>query len=353
MENSTGTGHGHRGDILFVFAVLALVYIAWLVRDELVLLYVSALFAVVLNPVVHFVGRIRVGGRRIFRGYALLVLLLVIAAALAGFGFLAIPPVARDLAALGGEMPGRLPQLLKKLATIPFVDRLDTAELVDRVQGFATQAATHALLAIKDWFGGLLTVLTGFILTVYFILDGKQTYRWFLSLVPSAGRDRLDRALRRAEIRMGKWLLGQGSLMLILGIASTTVYLALDVRYPYALGVLTGLLNIVPVLGAAVCIGLALLVAALDSWGRVLGVAIFYVVYLWIENWFLTPRIMKNSVDLPALGILVALLFGFALEGIPGAMVAIPTAVLVSVLIDEYLVQRDEPDASEPAQSEG
>jgi predicted PurR-regulated permease PerM len=128
--------------------------------------------------------------------------------------------------------------------------------------------------------------------------------------------------------------------MLILGILSTAVYLSLGVRYAFALGVLTGLLNIIPVLGAAICVALALMVAAIDSWGRVLGVAIFYVVYLNVENSFLTPRIMRNSVGLPGLAILVALLLGSALGGIPGALVSVPTAVLVAVLADEYLVHK-------------
>jgi predicted PurR-regulated permease PerM len=140
---------------------------------------------------------------------------------------------------------------------------------------------------------------------------------------------------------MGKWLFAQGSLMLILGLFSTTVYLALDVRYAYALGVLTGLMNIIPVLGAAICIALALLVAAIDSWGRVLGIAVFYLVYLQVENSYLTPRIMKKSVDLPGLAILVALLMGSALAGVVGAMVSVPTAVLVAVLLDEYLVRKE------------
>jgi predicted PurR-regulated permease PerM len=221
------------------------------------------------------------------------------------------------------------------------INQLNTDEIATRIEGFASQAATQILLSIKSWAGDLVEILTGVILTIYFIAEGAHAYRWFLSFFPLPRRERLDQALRRAELRMGKWLVGQGSLMLVLGMTSTLVYVFLHVRYPYALGVLTGLLNIVPVLGAAVCIGLALLVAALDSWGRVLGVAIFFVAYLWTENWFLTPRIMKNSVDLPALAILVALLLGFALEGIPGAMVAIPTAVLVAVLLDEYLVYKE------------
>lgn len=139
---------------------------------------------------------------------------------------------------------------------------------------------------------------------------------------------------------MGKWLLGQGSLMLILGLTSTIVYLFLHVRYAYALGALTGLLNAIPIIGAAVCIALTLLVAAIDSWGRVIGVAIFYGIYLQVENSFLVPRIMKSRVGLPGLAILVALLIGSAVAGVVGALVSVPTAVLVTELVDEYLVNK-------------
>jgi predicted PurR-regulated permease PerM len=139
---------------------------------------------------------------------------------------------------------------------------------------------------------------------------------------------------------MGKWLLGQGSLMLILWLASTIVFLALHVRYAYALGALSGLLNVIPILGAAVSISLALIVAAIDSWGRVLGVVIFYAIYQQVENSYLTPRIMRNRVGLPGLAILVSLLLGTELAGIIGAMVAVPTAVLVTELVDEYLVKK-------------
>jgi predicted PurR-regulated permease PerM len=73
----------------------------------------------------------------------------------------------------------------------------------------------------------------------------------------------------------------------------------------------------------------------------VLGIAVFYLVYLQVENSYLTPRIMKKSVDLPGLAILVALLMGSALAGVVGAMVSVPTAVLVAVLLDEYLVRKE------------
>jgi predicted PurR-regulated permease PerM len=331
-----------RSDIVFAFMLALACYLAWLMRDVLMLVYVSALFAVVLSPVVEFTSRLRIRNWRPFKGsMAILALLVGVAAVLIAFGFLALPPVIRDLQTFAQESPARLPDLLQKLKSIPFADQLNTADVSSRVQDFASQAATYLLYSIKDWAGKLFNIVMGFVLTVYFILEGEQAYRWFLSFFPAQKRDRLDKTLRRAEIRMGKWLIGQGSLMLILGVTSTVVYLFLHVRYAYALGVLTGLLNIIPVVGAAVCVALAILVAAIDSWGRVLGVAIFYVIYLQVENSWLTPRIMKTRVGLPALAILLALLVGSALEGIPGAMVSVPTAVLVAELVNEYLVVKD------------
>jgi predicted PurR-regulated permease PerM len=331
-----------RSDIIFAFVLAFACYLAWLIRDVLMLVYVSALFAVALTPVVRFTAGLRVGRFEPFKGAgAVFVLLLAVVAAIAAFGFLALPPVIRDLQQFNSEIPDRLPGMLEKLKAVPFADQVDTADLSARIQGFASQAATYILLSIKNWAGTLFNIAMGFVLTIYFILEGDQAYHWFLSLIPVRRRDRLDKTLRRAEIRMGKWLLGQGTLMLILGVTSTLVYLFLHVRYAYALGVLTGVLNIIPVMGAAICVALALLVAAIDSWGRVLGIVIFYAIYLQVESSYLTPRIMRTRVGLPALAILLALVLGSALEGVVGAMVSVPTAVLVAELVHEYLVVKD------------
>jgi predicted PurR-regulated permease PerM len=328
---------------VFFFAVALALYVAWLIRGVLALLYVSALFAVVLSPVVRATSRIHVGRWKPFHGStAILILLLAVAGAFAVFGFFALPPVINDLQALTGELPARIPAILAKVREVPYADRLDAADMISWIQRWLSSGAAYLLFSFRAWAGVLVEVIAGFVLTLYFILEGDGAYRWFLSFVPTAARQRLDATLRRAAGRMEKWLVGQLSLMLILGTLSTIVYLLLGVRYAYVLGVLTGLLNLIPVLGAAVSLVLAMLVAAIDSWGRVLGVAIFFVLYLQIENSLLTPRIMRSRVQLPALAIFVTLLLGSALGGIAGAMVAIPTAVLVSVLVEEYLVKKND-----------
>src|ERR1700691_3740368 len=264
--------HGH---IVFFFAVALGLYVAWLIRDMLALIYISALFAVVLSPIVRATSQIRIGQWKPFQGsMAILILLLAVAGAFAAFGFFALPPVINDLQSLAAELPARLPGILDKIKAVPYADRIDDGDVVSWVQRGLSGGATYLLTSFRAWAGVLVDVIAGFVLTLYFILEGDGAYRWFLSFIPMQPRHRLDATLRRAAGRMEKWLMGQLSLMLILGILSTIVYLVLGVRYAYVLGDVTGLLNLIPVLGAAVSLLLAVLVAAIDSWGRVLGVVI-------------------------------------------------------------------------------
>lgn len=342
MTDPTRKHRTPRANIVFAFALAFFAFLAWLARDAIFLLYVSALFAVVLMPVVRAVERLHIGRWRPKKAASVAIMLLAVAGTLTGFGFLAVPPVAHDLEQISSQGPA-LPTLVDRLHTIPLLDRLNYGELTARIEGFVSHAATYILLSAKDWAAKLMSVLTCLVLTIYFILEGEIAYAWVLSFVPPRRRERLNQTLRRSGERMGRWLLGQLSLMLILGVCSTTVYALLHVRYAYALGFLTGLLNIIPVLGAAICIVLVLAIAAIKSWTTVVGVAVFYAIYIWVENSYLTPRIMQSRVNLPGLGILVALLFGFALAGVVGALVSVPTAVLVAELLDEYLVWKNTP----------
>jgi predicted PurR-regulated permease PerM len=140
---------------------------------------------------------------------------------------------------------------------------------------------------------------------------------------------------------MSRWLFGQVLLMLIMGVCSTIAFGLLHVRYFFLLGVLMGLFNIIPVAGAIVTVTLVALIAALDSWTKMAGVLIFYLIYVNIENAYLTPRIMRSSVNLMGLTVIIALLIGTALAGVVGALVAVPTAALIAVLMEEYMVKKD------------
>jgi predicted PurR-regulated permease PerM len=333
-----------RGNIVFAFAIALVLATAYLMREILMLLYVSALFAVVLSPVIRAITRLKVGRWHPGRGLAIFLLLLSLAAAATLFFAFALPPVLRDVQSLVAELPTRGPQLLDQLHRVPFVSHLNLSGINSKLQGFASNFAEYLFLSLSGWAGKLADLGAVLFLTVYFMLEGDEAYHWVLSFFPKSTRGRLNDSLLRADVRMGKWLVGQGGLMLILGLCSLIVFVLLKIRYAYALAVLMGALNIIPIVGAMVSMALVLLAAATDSWEKVAGVAIFYAIYAQVETSYLTPRIMKSSVDLSALGVLVALLMGSKLAGVIGAMIAVPTAVLVSVLIQEYLVQHDEPE---------
>ncbi|HVW78658.1 MAG TPA: AI-2E family transporter [Alloacidobacterium sp.] len=354
-ENSSPRVRTLRSDITFAFALAIGLYLAWFVRDVLVLIYVSALFAVVLAPVLRGIMKLHIGNWKPGRGTAILILFLIVAVFVTLFAMFALPPVVRDIREFISELPTRGPQLLSRVRRIPMMQRVNIDALNAKLQDFAANFATYLLLSIRHWASKLFDIITTIVLTVYFMLEGDTAYRWILSFFPVGMRQRLDVTLGRAEARMGKWLLGQGTLMLILGVSSTILFVALDIRYAYALGVLMGLFNIIPIAGAVITVTLAILVAAIDSWGRVIGVVIFYAIYAQVETSYLTPRIMRSSVDLPGLAVIVALLLGSAFDGIVGAMVAVPTAVLVAVLLDEYAVQTEPiiaaPKPVEPAKS--
>ena len=335
-----------RGNIVFAFVVALALATAYLMRSILSLLYVSALFAVVLSPVIRGFMHIRIKGWHPNRGLAILLLLLSVAGAAAVFFLFAVPPVLKDVQSLITELPTRGPQLLDQLHHTPFASHFNFASLNAKLQSFASNFAEYVLMSITQWASKLADLGAVLFLTIYFIIDGEEAYHWGLSFFPEPSRSRLDKTLLRADVRMGKWLLGQGSLMLILGVCSLIVFVLLKVRYAYALAVIMGVLNIIPIVGAMVSMALVLLAAATDSWEKVLGVVIFYAIYAQLETSWLTPKIMKSSVDLPALGVLVALLVGSKLAGVVGALIAVPTAVLVSVLIQEYLIKAKETEVA-------
>ena len=332
-----------RSDIVFTFALGIGLAIAWQLREELALLYVSALFAVVLMPVIRGVQMIKIGKWSPGRGSAIAIIFLGVGGAITLFIVFALPPVARDMREFVKELPTRGPEMLSRLKHLPFASRLDVTALNAKLQDYASNFVTYLFTSVSAWAGKVFKIIAGIVLTIYFMLEGEYAYNWMLSFFAPRRRDRLNKTLLRADVRMGRWLLGQGALMLILGVYSTIVFSLLHVRYAYALGVVMGVFNIIPVIGAAVSMALVVLAAAIDSWMRVVYVLIAYGIYAQVENSYLTPRIMKSSVDLPGLAIIVSLLLGSAIDGVVGAMVAVPTAVLVAVIVDEYAIQGDVP----------
>ena len=324
-----------RSDILFSIGIVILLYVCWKARDVILLVYVSALFAVVLSPAIEAIREIHIGHWWPGRGTAIVFIIVLALTAVSIFVVFALPPIFNDSQNFSKELPRKIAAASDALGHVPYMGKVDPNTLNDRIDG----AIGGAFGLFKSVFGFLFALFSWIILTAYFILDGQRAFYWFLSFLAEPQRGRLRTTMLRAEKRVRHWLTGQAVLMLLLGFTSGIAFWLMHVRYAVALAVLAGTLNIVPVLGPIAGFAMAGTVAAFDSWTKFLGVGAFYFLYHQFENAVLTPKIMKYSVDLPALAVIVALTLGFALAGIIGALIAVPTAAIVAVILDDYLVK--------------
>jgi predicted PurR-regulated permease PerM len=317
-----------------------LFYIGFVVRAALLLIFVSIIFAVIFLPVIGWIQKWRLYHWSPGRGAAILIFLGIVLGGVALFSAIAVPPIVRDAQRMTGDLPKNLASLQQRVEQLPMGKVLSGRLNQNVLRQWIQPAVQHSLSVFQNLASGIMALLTVGLLTAYFVLDGQRAFHWSMSMVPESHRPRLERTLNQSAERMQRWLYGQFLLMLILGSSSAIVFGLLKIRYFYALAVFAGLANFVPILGPIATVILASIVAALDSWGKVLGVIIFYAAYQQVESAFLTPRIMRAEVDLPGVAVIVALTIGGELAGLAGAIAAVPTAALVATLLDEYLVRK-------------
>ncbi len=322
--------------ILLAFALGLLLYVAWVLRNTLLLIYMSAVFAVVLSPAVDWVSRRRIGRWHPGRAVSILLIVVVVLVLTTVFLLLALPPLIADIQQLIQQLPDRIQQLQHYLSSIPYLRQVN----LQTVGQFASSLVGGLTGFVSTTAGAVVSLAAVVLLTAYLILDGERIFNWMLSLLPPEVSPRLGQTLVRAARRMRGWLVGQAMLMLILGSSSLVAFGLLGVRYFYLLAVFAGVANIIPQLGPVLTVIIAGLVAATDSFAKLLGVVIFYLAYQQVENAFLTPRIMKRQVELSSTAVIVSLLIGGELGGISGALISVPSAVLVAELANEYLVHR-------------
>ncbi len=326
---------GHRSEILFTIAILLALAVAYITRHVLLIVYVSALMAVVIMPFITKVQQLHIGRWHPGRGTAITVIGILLLGTGVVACIFALPPIFSDVQQLASELPQKVDRAQEFLQRFPILDSLSA----DAWQRYAGTAAKGLVRIFPSVAAAIATFFSLVILTAYFVVDGERAVRWVTALFPPHTGQRLQHTLFKAKDRLRAWLTGQLLLMLILGLLSELTYGLLHVRYFTILAVFTGLANIVPIVGPIISIALAATVAAFDSWLKMAGVLAFYAVYQQLENAFLTPRIMKETVGLPSLAVVVALAIGGTLAGILGALVAVPSAAIVAVLAEEYLIK--------------
>jgi predicted PurR-regulated permease PerM len=322
-------------------------FIAWcayLVRGALLLIYVSGLLAIGFSPMVRWIQRRQGPGARVPRWLAILVIYVVILGFLTLVGFLIVPPLVSQARSLWAAAPRMFDQAQQYLIDRGVLhEHLTLHEAIERapVTG-GGQAAGAVAGAVVNVVGGIFGVVTILILTFYLLVDSDGIKRGFLRLFPARRRGRAATAAHTVTVKVSAWLGGQLLLATVIGTSSAIGLWALGVPYFYVLALISGVGEMIPVVGPVLAAIPAIAVAATISVKKMLLVILFFVVQQQIENHVLVPRIMSKQVGVSAATVIMALLIGGELLGILGAILAVPTAAIVLVVFNELAGEEED-----------
>lgn len=309
----------------------------FLVRDVLLLIYVTALVAIGLSPVVNAMERRRLptGAGRIPRWAAILVVYSSVIGALVGVGMLIVPPLIDQARELWRRAPELLHQAQQWLIDRGLLGReLTVREAVQQTTD-GTDAVGTVVGAVWGFVGGVFGLVTILVLGFYLLVESERIVSTFLRLFPRSERGRVENACRHIATRVSAWLGGQ---LLLAGIIGGTAALGLflmGVPYFYVLALVAAIGEMIPVVGPILSAVPAVAVALTVSPTLALGVAVFFLVQQQFENHVLVPKIMERQVGVSPVVVIIALLIGGSLLGIMGAILAVPTAAILQVLFEE------------------
>jgi predicted PurR-regulated permease PerM len=323
------------------------VFLAWFLvqavinaRSVLVLIVVSAFLAVGLNPGVEWLMN-----RGLRRSLAVAVVFVGVISFFVGFGFAVVPPLVTQTRELVESLPALLDEL-QRSATIRQLD--EQYDVIGRAQDYVASGALGerafgGIVGVgRVVLGAVFSAVTVLILTLYFLASlpsiKRQTYR----LVPSSRRERVRLLGDEILTRIGGYVSGAITVAGLAGVSSYLFLTIVSLDYALPLSMLVGIFALVPMVGATIAGVVVCSVGFVDSVATGLACVVFYAIYQQIENYVIYPRVMRRSVDVPAAATIMAALLGGALLGVVGALLAIPTAAAVLLVIREVWIPRQD-----------
>jgi predicted PurR-regulated permease PerM len=340
-------GRPLRRDSPFMIGFLGAlgVFLAWFLiqailnaRSVLVLIVIALFLAIGLNPTVEWLT-----AHNMRRGLAIAIVFFAVIGAFVGFGFAVVPPVVEQSNAFVKELPTYLDDLRRN----PTVRQFDEDYgVIERAQKYVTSGELG-----QRAFGGLLGVgrvvlnavfgaLTILIMTLYFLAALPSMKRQAYRLVPASRRERVTLLGDEVLARTGQFVSGALTVAFIAAFTSYMFLSIVDMPYAIALAVFVGLLDLIPLVGATIAAIVVSLIGFSQSIGVGIACIIFYVAYQQFENYVVYPHVMRRAVDVPAPVTVVAVLLGGALLGIVGALIAIPVAAAVLLVVRQVAIPR-------------
>jgi predicted PurR-regulated permease PerM len=325
-----------------LIGIAAALWIVWIARHVITWILVSLFLAAAINPAVELLQQRGVRRRGAAAGLIYLAVVAGVAALIAAF----LPTLIRQVNDFIDAVPGYVDDLTKGHGPLGFLEtKYHVVERArDLVQGKGAGQIAGGFSAVVDVTRTLATGVAGVItiifMTFFMLLEGPRWIERFYGLVPTESQDRWRAVGQRVYRTVGGYVSGNLLISLIAATASTIVLVILDVPFPFALGLLVFILDLIPLAGATLAAVILTLVALTVSTTAGIVVLVFFVVYQQLENHLLQPLVYGRTVQLSPLAVLIAVLIGAEVAGILGALGAIPVAGSFQVILIDWLEHR-------------
>jgi len=326
--------------VLVVVCVAIVLYLLWLLRKPISWLLIAGFLAIALSPPVNWLSR------RMRRGLAVAVVYLGLLLVPVMLIALIVPPLITEANTFADNVPryaddvtkyvednDRLREINKDYEVTQKLEE-EAKKLPNRLGGAAGTLRDIGFGIVNSLFA-LITIL---VLTAFLLGSGR---RWTDSIIdsrPPEQRDRLRRARDNMASAVGGYVAGALTIAVIAGIATYIVLAILGVPFRGPLAVIAGLFSLIPLVGATIAAVLIGIVTLFENFPTATIIwVIWAIVYQQIENHLIQPQIQKRTVNVHPFITIVAVLFGATLLGVMGALVAIPVAASIQILLREYV----------------
>jgi predicted PurR-regulated permease PerM len=332
------------GFMVTVGALLALTMLQALASASAVfiLIIISIFLAAGLNPAVLFFQN-----RGLSRGASVSAVMGSVLLFVAAFIAVAVPPLIDQ----GNQLLDNAPQLIKDLNNNAFINDLNNKYgVIDSLQSnldsvikdgqFAVTAFGGVLGVGKAVISGLVSTITILVLTLYFLASLPQVINIGLRFVPTSRRDRVSKLTNAIVSRIGSFVGGQAIIAALAALFILIMGLTIGMPYPGPLAMVVLICGFIPLVGHFIGMSIVTVVSLTDSLTTALIALGAYIVYVQIENYVITPKIMRKSLAIPGLVTIIAALLGASLLGLIGGLLAVPIAAAVLLILDEVVFPR-------------
>jgi predicted PurR-regulated permease PerM len=332
------------GFMVTIGALLALTMLQALASASAVfiLIIISIFLAAGLNPAVMFFQN-----RGLNRGASVGMVMASVLLFVAAFIAIAVPPLIDQ----GNQLLDNAPALIKDLNNNAFINDLNNKYgVIDSLQTkidslikdgqFAITAFGGVIGVGKAVVSGLVSTITILVLTLYFLASLPQVINIGLRFVPATRRDRVSKLTNAIVGRIGSFVGGQAIIAALAAVFILIMGLIIGMPYPGPLAMVVLICGFIPLVGHFIGMTIVTVVSLTDSLTTAAIALSAYIVYVQIENYVITPRIMRKSLAIPGLVTIIAALLGASLLGLVGGLLAVPIAAAVLLILDEVVFPR-------------